>query len=141
MKGYNRVILMGNLGQDPEIRQMPNGSTACTLSLATSETWKDKQTGEKQERTDWHRVVAFGKLAEIMGEYLKKGNPVLIEGQLRVRQWEKDGQKRTTVEVLASEMQMLGGRSSSPADSLPERMSPSETPNGGMPDFNDDVPF
>lgn len=113
-KGVNKVILVGNLGQDPEVRHMPNGDASCTISIATSESWKDKQTGEARERTEWHRVVAFRRLAEIMGEYLRKGAKVYIEGSLRTRKWQdNNGQERYTTEIMASEMQMLDSRQGS----------------------------
>lgn len=119
-RGVNKVILVGNLGQDPEVRYIPNGSAVATLSLATSESWRDKQSGEQKEVTEWHRVVIFGKLAEIAGEYLRKGSQVYIEGQLRTRKWtDQAGQDKYTTEVVVNiggTMQMLGGRQSgSPA--------------------------
>ncbi len=109
-RGINKVILVGNLGQDPETRYMPSGGAVTNLSIATSESWKDKQSGEQRERTEWHRVVFFNRLAEIAGEYLKKGSKVYVEGSLRTREWEKDGVKRYTTEIVASEMQMLDSR-------------------------------
>ena len=115
-RGVNKVILIGNLGQDPEVRYMPNGGAVTNITLATSESWRDKQTGEMKEKTEWHRVVIFGKLAEIAGEYLKKGSQVYIEGSLQTRKWQdQSGQERYTTEVLVDSftgvMQMLGGRS------------------------------
>ena len=109
-RGINKVILIGNLGRDPETRYLPSGGAVTNLTLATSESWKDKQTGQQQERTEWHRVVFFNRLAEIAGEYLKKGSKVYIEGSLRTREWEKDGVKRYTTEIVANEMQMLDSR-------------------------------
>lgn len=113
-RGVNKVILVGNLGQDPEVRYMPNGGAVANFTLATSESWRDKQTGEQKEITEWHRVVLFGKLAEVAGEYLRKGSQVYIEGQLRTRKWQgQDGQDRYTTEVVVNvggTMQMLGGR-------------------------------
>lgn len=110
-RGVNKVILVGTLGRDPEVRYMPSGGAICNLNIATNESWKDKQTGQMQERTEWHRIVAFNRLAEIMGEYLNKGSQVYIEGKLQTRKWQdKDGQDRYTTEILANEMQMLGGR-------------------------------
>jgi single-strand DNA-binding protein len=109
-RGINKVILVGNLGADPETRSMPNGNAVTTINIATSESWKDKNSGQQQERTEWHRVVFFNKLAEIAGQYLKKGSSVYVEGALRTNQWEKEGQKHYTTEVIANEMQMLGGR-------------------------------
>jgi len=113
-RGVNKVILVGNLGQEPEVRYMPNGGAVANITLATSESWRDKQTGENKEITEWHRVVLFGKLAEVAGEYLKKGSQVYIEGQLRTRKWQdQGGQERYTTEVVVNvggTMQMLGGR-------------------------------
>jgi single-strand DNA-binding protein len=110
-RGVNKVILIGNLGQDPEVRYMPNGGAVCNLTVATSETWKDKNTGEMQEKTEWHRVVMFRRLAEIAGEYLKKGSKVYLEGKLQTRKWQdQQGQDRYTTEVVADEMQMLDSR-------------------------------
>ena len=109
-RGVNKVILIGNLGKDPETRAMNNGS-ACNFTVATSESWKDKQTGQQQERTEWHRIAVFGKLAEICGQYLKKGSKVYIEGSLRTRKWQnKEGQDQYTTEIVANEMQMLDSR-------------------------------
>jgi single-strand DNA-binding protein len=110
-RGVNKVILVGTLGNDPEVKYLPSGDAVCTISIATNESWKDKQTGQLQERTEWHRVVAFSRLAEIMGEYLRKGSQVYIEGKLQTRKWQaKDGTDRYTTEIRANEMQMLGGR-------------------------------
>ena len=110
-RGINKVILIGNLGQDPETRAMPSGSSVTNLRIATSEAWKDKQSGEMKERTEWHSVAMFGRLAEIAGEYLRKGSQVYIEGRLRTRKWQdKQGNDRYTTEIVANEMQMLGGR-------------------------------
>lgn len=110
-RGVNKVILIGNLGADPETRFMPSGGAVTNVRLATSETWKDRQTGQMQERTEWHRVVFFNKLGEIAGEYLKKGSKVYIEGSIRTRKWQgQDGQDRYTTEIVANEMQMLDGR-------------------------------
>ncbi|MFN5012173.1 MAG: single-stranded DNA-binding protein [Gammaproteobacteria bacterium] len=110
-RGINKVILVGNLGQDPETKAMPSGMTVCNLRLATSESWKDKQTGEMKEQTEWHSVAMFGRLAEIAGEYLRKGSQVYIEGRLRTRKWQdKEGRDRYTTEIIANEMQMLGSR-------------------------------
>ena len=106
-RGVNKVILVGNLGQDPETRMMPSGSAVTNASLATSKQWRDRDSGENKERTEWHRVVFFNRLAEIAGEYLKKGSKVYVEGELRTRDWERDGQKHYTTEIVASEMQML----------------------------------
>lgn len=112
-RGINKVILIGNLGADPDVRYMPNGNAVANVTLATSDSWNDKQTGQKQERTEWHRVVFFGKLAEIVGQYLSKGSKVYVEGRLQTREWEKDGVKRYTTEVvvdIGGTMQMLDGR-------------------------------
>jgi single-strand DNA-binding protein len=120
-RGINKVILIGNLGADPETRYTASGSAITNIRIATSESWRDKQTGENQERTEWHNVVFFNRLAEIAGEYLRKGRQVYIEGSLRTRKWQgQDGQDRYTTEVVASEMQMLGGR----GDEAPARQSP-----------------
>lgn len=110
-RGINKVILVGNLGGDPEVRYMPSGGAVTNITIATSESWKDKQTGQPQERTEWHRIVFFNKLAEIAGEYLRKGSQVYVEGSLRTRKWQdQNGQDRYTTEIVANEMQMLGGR-------------------------------
>ena len=110
-RGVNKVIIVGNCGQDPETRFMPSGGAVTNLSIATSESWKDKNTGDQQERTEWHRVVFFNRLAEIAGEYVKKGSKLYIEGSLRTRKWQgQDGQDRYTTEIVASEMQMLDSR-------------------------------
>jgi single-strand DNA-binding protein len=109
-RGINKVILVGNLGQDPEVKYMPNGNAVCNITVATSESWKDKNSGEMQERTEWHRVVFFRRLAEIAGEYLKKGSQVYLEGRLQTRKWQdQQGQDRYTTEIVADNMQMLGG--------------------------------
>ena len=110
MASVNKVILVGNLGKDPEVRFMPNGEAVCNFSIATTDSWKDK-SGAKQERTEWHNIVMYRKLAEIAGEYLKKGRPVYVEGRLQTRKWQtKEGQDRYTTEIIADQMQMLGGR-------------------------------
>ena len=110
-RGINKVILIGNLGDDPEVRYTQGGSAVANIRLATSESWKDKESGEKQERTEWHRVVFFGRLAEIVAEYLKKGSQVYVEGSIRTNKWQdKEGKDRYTTEIIANEMQMLGGR-------------------------------
>jgi single-strand DNA-binding protein len=139
-RGINKVILIGNLGADPETRYMPSGSAVTNLRLATSESWKDKTSGEQQERTEWHRVAMFGRLAEIAAEYLRKGSQVYIEGSLRTRKWQdKEGNDRWSTEVVANEMQMLGGRaeSSAPARSAPAAVAESEPSDA----FDDDIPF
>lgn len=119
-RGVNKVILIGNIGQDPEVRYTPGGSAITNISVATSETWKDKQTGQPQERTEWHRVVFFNRLAEIAGEYLRKGSKVYIEGSLRTRKWQdQQGQDRYMTEIVANEMQMLDGRGGMEASAPP----------------------
>ena len=135
-RGINKVILVGNLGNDPEQRSMPNGNAVTNITIATSESWNDKNGGGKQERTEWHKVVFFGKLAEIAGQYLKKGSSVYVEGSLRTNQWEKDGQKHYTTEVIASEMQMLGGKQDG-------GQSNGYTPPAtqAKEDFSDSIPF
>ncbi|BBA37185.1 single-strand binding protein [Methylocaldum marinum] len=155
-RGVNKVILIGNLGSDPEVRYMPSGGAVTTLRLATSETWKDQQTGQQQERTEWHQVVCFRKLAEIAGEYLRKGSKVYIEGSLRTRKWQdKNGQDRYTTEIIADQMQMLdragsappgtGGRGESERHAPPSsgsKQAPQPEPGfGGSDDFDDDIPF
>lgn len=113
-KGINKVILIGNLGADPEVRYMPSGGAVANINVATSETWKDKQSGENQERTEWHRVVFFNRLAEIVGEYLRKGSKIYVEGSLRTRKWQdQNGTDRYTTEIVANEMQMLDSRGGS----------------------------
>lgn len=109
-RGVNKVILIGNLGQDPETRYLPDGNAVTNITLATSNSWKDRETGEQKDRTEWHRVVFFRRLAEIAGEYLRKGSKVYIEGSLKTRQWEKEGQKHYTTEIVADEMQMLDSK-------------------------------
>jgi len=153
-RGINKVILVGNLGKDPEVRYSPSGQAVANATLATSESWKDKNTGEKQERTEWHRVVFFGRLAEIAGEYLKKGAQIYVEGRLQTRKWQdKEGQDRYTTEIVANEMQMLGSRSGAgaPADhSFNQDVPANEGQSGGGrtpakapagADFDDDIPF
>ena len=142
-RGINRVILIGNLGADPETRYSASGMAMCTIRIATTDSWKDKQTGERQERTEWHRIKFFGKLAEIAGEYLKKGAQVYVEGSLRTDKYtDKEGVERYATDVIAREMQMLGGRQdSAPKPSRPpvrDRPQP-ETTGGGFED--DDIPF
>ena len=159
MASVNKVILIGNLGKDPEVRYMPSGSAICNLRIATTRNWKDKASGERQEETEWHSVALFDRLAEIAGEYLKKGRPVYIEGRLKTRKWtDKEGQERYTTEVIAQEMQLLGGREGgaggpmpdegggAPARSAPAaRPAPAGKPAGkpasGFDDMDDDIPF
>ena len=149
-RGVNKVILVGNLGQDPEVRYMPNGNAVTNISVATSESWKDKSTGADQERTEWHRVVMFRRLAEIAGEYLRKGSKVYIEGKLRTRKWQgQNGQDRYTTEIIADEMQMLGGRGGGGGNvgGGPSQSGGSRGGSGGSPppapddEFDDDIPF
>ncbi|MFT3907315.1 MAG: single-stranded DNA-binding protein [Steroidobacteraceae bacterium] len=158
-RGINKVILVGNLGQDPESRAMPSGGTVTNLRLATSESWKDKQSGEQKERTEWHTVVMFGRLGEIAAEYLKKGSQVYVEGALRTRKWQdKEGRDRYSTEIVASDMQMLGSRGGAGGGSgdsyggggygsrerseshEPAGMSGSGG-GGSSPEFDDDIPF
>ncbi|MBI4997822.1 MAG: single-stranded DNA-binding protein [Rhodocyclales bacterium] len=148
MASVNKVILVGNLGADPETRYMPNGDAVCNLRLATTEAWKDKQTGEKKEITEWHRVVFYRRLAEVAGQYLKKGASIYIEGRIRTRKWQdKEGQDRYTTEIEANELQMLGrkpeGSGSAPAAgaTTPAAAKPAASGGGGFNDFEDDVPF
>jgi len=154
-RGINKVTIVGCLGNDPELKAMPSGNAVTNISVATSEQWKDKNTGQPQERTEWHRIVFFNKLAEIAGEYLKKGSQVYVEGSLRTRKWQdQSGQDRYTTEIVGSEMQMLGGRAESSGDS-PQRpqQQPQQAPPQGQPQgahnshqnnidsFDDDIPF
>jgi len=148
-RGVNKVILIGHLGADPEVRYMPSGGAVANVRIATSESWKDKQTGELRERTEWHNVVFYQRLAEIVGEYLRKGSQVYVEGRLQTRKWtDKEGRDRYTTEIIANEMQMLGGRggASSGVESgapAPARKEPEPAAAGGMPEpeFDDDIPF
>ncbi len=152
-RGVNKVILVGNLGNDPEVKYMPSGNAVANVSLATTESWKDKSSGERQEKTEWHRVTFYGKLAEIAGEYLKKGSQIYVEGRLQTRKWQgQDGQDRYTTEIIASDMQMLGGRGGSGGTGGFDD-APSQSRQGGggrqeaparssMPDdFDDEIPF
>ena len=165
MAAINKVILIGNLGKDPEVRYTPNGNAICNVSVATTRTWKDKTSGDKQEETEWHRVVFYDRLAEIAGEYLKKGRPIYVEGRLKTRKWQnKEGQDVYTTEIIANEMQMLGGRegmggadeggggggggaynsrpASAPAPaSRPAASKPASKPSTGFDDMDDDIPF
>lgn len=163
-RGVNKVILIGNLGADPETRAMPSGGTVANLRIATSESWRDKQSGEQQERTEWHRVALFGRLAEIAGEYLRKGSQVYIEGSLRTRKWQdKQGNERYSTEIIGNELQMLGGRGGGGGggggtgagggagggrgEPFPDYAGPSGGGGGGgggggeKDDFDDDIPF
>ncbi len=155
-RGINKVILIGHLGADPETRYMPSGGAVTNLRVATTESWKDRQSGEPQERTEWHRVVLFGRLAEISAEYLRKGSQVYLEGRLQTRKWQgQDGADRFTTEVVANEMQMLGGRGGGGAayqggeaesgsrEDVAERRPAAVASGDGGPkdDFDDDIPF
>ena len=143
-KGVNKVILIGNLGKDPEVRFLPSGSAVCNFSVATSESWKDKQTGQKQEKTEWHNISMFGKLAEIAGEYLRKGSKVYIEGSIQTRKWQdKDGNDRYTTDIKARDMQMLDSKGDRPqsTDSGQSQSGTAQGGNGPAPDFDDDIPF
>ncbi len=146
-RGVNKVILIGNIGQDPEVRYMPNGGAVCNLSIATSESWKDKNTGENQEKTEWHRVVMFRRLGEIAGEYLKKGSKVFIEGKLQTRKWQdQQGQDRYTTEIVADSMQMLDSRGNNDFTDTKKNVSTNDQENlndNSKSDngFEDDIPF
>jgi len=145
-RGINKVILIGNLGKDPEVRYSPNGAAVANCTIATSESWKDKNTGEQVEKTEWHRVVFFKRLAEVVGEYLKKGSKVYIEGKLQTRKWQdKEGKDRYTTEIVANEMQMLDSRSLPPQDRHNQQKSdgyaPDNSVNQNDGDFDDDIPF
>ena len=168
MASVNKVILVGNLGRDPEVRYMPNGEAVCNFSIATTENWKDK-SGVKQEKTEWHNIVMYRKLAEIAGEYLKKGRPVYVEGRLQTRKWEKDGVTRYTTEIIADNMQMLGSKGDggssgasydggmdqgaapedmnqaparqSSAQQAPAAQGAAKSGGGNFDDFEDDIPF
>lgn len=159
-RGINKVILVGNVGGDPEVRYMPNGNAVATLSIATSETWKDKQTGEKQDRTEWHRAVLYNRLGEIAGEYVKKGSKIYVEGSLRTRKWQdQQGVERYTTEIIVNEMQLLDGRGSTSGEAAPpasqNRYQPKDRPQTntqhaapspitepeGFELLDDDIPF
>ena len=160
-RGVNKVILVGNVGQDPETRYLPSGGAVTNLSVATSETWKDKNTGEQQERTEWHRVVFYQRLAEIVAEYVRKGSKLYVEGRLQTRSWEQDGVKRYSTEIIANEMQMLDSRggsggsgdqgggyqggggyqSSQPAPQRGGNRNAQPAPPPEMDSFDDDIPF
>lgn len=162
MASINKVIIVGNLGQDPEVKYMPSGGAVANISIATTDSWKDKATGEKKEKTEWHRVVFFNRLAEIVGEYLRKGSQVYVEGSLRTRKWQdQSGQDRYTTEIVAREMQMLGGRAGgssdfqqnapqsqgqnqnqgqAPAQQAQSNQQKSEPPQN-FDNFDDDIPF
>ncbi|SIR20205.1 single-strand binding protein [Aromatoleum tolulyticum] len=164
MASLNKVILIGNLGRDPETRYAPSGDAICNITVATTETWKDKATGERKEATEWHRVVFFGRLAEIAAQYLRKGSQIYVEGRLQTRKWQdKDGQDRYTTEIRGDEMKMLGSRqgggggdapmgggydapAAAPARQAPQQAPAQKAPSqsgggGGFGDFDDDIPF
>lgn len=157
MASVNKVILVGNLGRDPEVRYSADGNAICNVSIATTSNWKDKATGERREETEWHRVVMYNRLAEIAGEYLRKGRPIYVEGRLRTRKWQnKEGQDQYTTEVIADQMQMLGGRDGAGSDggsyeapagrpaSRPQAQRPAAPAAGGsanLGDLDDDIPF
>lgn len=142
MASVNKVILVGNLGRDPEVRHAPNGTAVCNLSLATTRSWKDKTSGEKVEETEWHRVVFYDRLAEVAGEYLKKGRSVYVEGRLKTRKWtDKEGVERYTTEVVATDMQMLGARTDAEGAPRPARTAAPVYEGGADDGFGDDPPF
>ena len=164
MASINKVILIGNLGRDPEVRYTPNGNAVCNVSVATTRTWKNKESGDKNEETEWHRVVFYDRLAEIAGEYLKKGRSIYVEGRLKTRKWQdKDGAEKYTTEIIAEEMKMLGGRegmgggaddAGGGGSSYAERPAPASRPAGGaaaskpaaksstgFDNMDDDIPF
>ncbi len=154
-RGVNKVILVGNVGNDPEVRYMPNGNAVANVSVATSDSWKDRNTGDQQERTEWHRVVFFNRLAEIVEQYVKKGTKLYLEGRLQTRSWEQDGAKRYSTEIVANEMQMLdsrgaGGVNQEFGDQAPPPAAPSQDSEKGstqqpsssnFDNFDDDIPF
>ncbi|WP_373186811.1 single-stranded DNA-binding protein [Halopseudomonas sp.] len=164
-RGVNKVILIGNVGGDPEVRYLPNGNAVANITLATSDSWKDKQTGQQQERTEWHRIVFFGRIAEVVGEYVRKGSKMYIEGRLQTREWEKDGVKRYTTEIvvdIGGQMQLLDGKpqggeqgmaprpqqqrpaaqqpNQRPAQQAPQQSAPQQ-PAPDYDSFDDDIPF
>jgi single-strand DNA-binding protein len=157
MASVNKVILIGNLGRDPEVRYAPSGSAICNVTIATTRNWKNRDSGEKQEETEWHRVVFYDRLAEIAGEYLKKGRPVYVEGRLKTRKWtDKDGQDRYTTEIIADQMQLLGSREgmgsgadegaerpprAAPAPRAPAPRQAPKASSTGFDDMDDDIPF
>lgn len=148
MASVNKVIVIGNTGKDPEVRYTPSGAAICNLTLATSRKWKNKESGDMQEETEWHRVVLYDRLAEVAGEYVKKGKPVYIEGRLKTRKWQdKEGKDNYTTEIVAESLQLLGGRedaSSKPATPAARPAAAPKTPaktGGGFDDMDDDIPF
>ena len=150
MSSLNQVQLIGRLGQDPEVKYLPNGDAVCNVSLATSEKWKDKTSGERKEKTEWHRIVIFGKLAEVAGEYLRKGTLVFFQGKIETRMWEKEGEKRYATEIRANQMTMLGGKEEGAAPRQQAAPQQSQPRNSSAPQaqqakkqekFDDDIPF
>ena len=142
MAGVNKVIIIGNLGNDPDMRYMPSGEAVANLSIATSETWTDRNTGAKREKTEWNRVVAFRKLAEIIGQYCKKGDQIYIEGKLQTRKWsDKNGQDHYTTEIIADQMQMLGGKEGERSSGQTKGGHPQPPSNPAPQTFDDDIPF
>ena len=153
MASLNKVQIIGNLGKDPEVRYLPSGDAVANITVATTEKWKDKQSGELTEKTEWHRINFFGKLAEIAGQYLKKGSSVYVEGSIHTRKWtDKDGQEKYSTEIRADSMQMLGGRqdggapsqaAQAPRQAAPQRQAPvpSQSSGSGFDDMSDDIPF
>ena len=155
----NKVILVGNLGRDPEVRYSPDGGAICNVSIATTSSWKDKNSGERREETEWHRVVFYNRLAEVVGEYMKKGRPMYIEGRLKTRKWQKEGVDQYTTEIIADQMQMLGGRDGGDGGSMgggggggesaprPARAPQAQRPaapaasGANLTDMDDDIPF
>jgi len=150
-RGVNKVILVATVGKDPEVKYMPSGGAVVNLTAATNESWKDKQTGEKKERTEWHKLTFYNRLAEIVGEYVRKGSQIYVEGRLRTRDYEKEGQKHYVTEIMVDEMQMLGGRAGSGAppmggadrmrDESPRNAPAASEPAGGGDFQDDDIPF
>ena len=148
-RGINKVILIGNLGGDPELKNLPSGNAVVNFSVATSESWKDKQTGAHVEKTEWHRIVMYNRLAEVAGEYLKKGSKVYLEGRLHTRKWQsEDGMEHYTTEIVANQMQMLDSRPSADQDathaqpqSAPQQSAPQQQPDSSLDDWDDDIPF
>ena len=147
-RGVNKVTIVGNVGNDPEVRYMPNGNAVANITVATSETWKDKGTGEQQEKTEWHRIIFFNRLAEIVEQYVKKGSKLYLEGRLQTRSWEQDGVKRYATEIVASDMQMLDSRVSGSETGNTQQQSQSKSQPEHRPsvpaqfdNFDDDIPF
>lgn len=146
MASLNKIQIIGNLGKDPEVRYLPSGDAVANITVATTEKWKDKQTGETKEMTEWHRINFFGKLAEIAGQYLKKGSSVYVEGSIHTRKWtDKDGQEKYSTEIKGQSMQMLGGKpegqSSAPARPAAQQSKAAAKPSTGFDDMDDDIPF